>query len=108
MARYNGKDIIGILLKGRLVKTETKTVSPTREEQVIVPSEGYDALSSVTVQGVTVESTSTPVEISTETEMNAVLTNATGVSIGSVYKYVGPTTETYENGALYIIESAQG
>lgn len=108
MARYNGKDIIGILLKGRLVKTETKTVSPTREDQIVMPSPGFDALESITIKGVSVEATSTPVEISTETEMNAVLANATGVSIGSVYKYVGPTTETYENGALYIIESAQG
>ena len=43
-----------------------------------------------------------PIEISTETEMNALLTTA---DIGAVYKYVGETTDTFENGALYIVEA---
>lgn len=43
---------------------------------------------------------SKPKEISTEAEMNTLLTTA---EVGSVYKYVG-TTGTYEKGALYMIE----
>ena len=41
-----------------------------------------------------------PKEITSETEMTALLETA---DIGSVYKYVG-TTGTYENGAIYIVE----
>ena len=44
-----------------------------------------------------------PVEITTETEMTALLTNATTESIGAIYKYTGETTDTYENGELYIL-----
>lgn len=45
-----------------------------------------------------------PIEISSETAMNALLTTA---DMGAVYKYVGETTDTYENGGLYIVEVAQ-
>ena len=44
-----------------------------------------------------------PIEVKTEKEMNSVLKNATKDDIGSVYKYIGKTTNTYTNGALYII-----
>ena len=43
-----------------------------------------------------------PIEISTEAEMTALLATA---DIGSVYKYMGETTDTYANGALYILEA---
>lgn len=43
-----------------------------------------------------------PVEISTESEMNEILTAATRSTVGSIYKYMG-TTNIYEYGALYII-----
>lgn len=46
-----------------------------------------------------------PIEVSTEAGMNAILTSATEVSIGAIYRYTGPTTSTYENGALYVIAS---
>lgn len=52
MAKFNGKDIVGILTKAVPTKLETKTVTPTTEQQVILPSEGYHALSSVTIEGV--------------------------------------------------------
>lgn len=42
-----------------------------------------------------------PIEVSTEVEMNALLSTA---EVGSIYKYTG-TTGTYENGALYVVES---
>lgn len=41
-----------------------------------------------------------PIEISTEAEMTALLETA---EVGAVYKYVGETTELYENGAIYIV-----
>lgn len=44
-----------------------------------------------------------PIEVTTEAEMTALLTNATSESVGAVYKYVGETTDTYEHDALYII-----
>ena len=43
-----------------------------------------------------------PIEVATESEMNALLFNATAKSVGSVYKYTGPSG-TYENGELYIL-----
>lgn len=41
-------------------------------------------------------------EILTEAEMTALLETA---EVGSVYKYVGESTDTYENGGLYIVEA---
>lgn len=46
--------------------------------------------------------TALPIEVATEAEMTALLETA---EVGSVYKYTG-TTGTYENGALYVVESA--
>lgn len=42
-----------------------------------------------------------PIEVATEAEMTALLTSG---EIGGVYKYTGETTDTYENGALYVLE----
>ncbi len=44
-----------------------------------------------------------PKPISTEAEMNSILAKATEMDIGTIYKYTGTTTATYENGALYVI-----
>lgn len=44
-----------------------------------------------------------PLEISTESEMNEILANATASSVGSIYKFTG-TGNTYEYGSLYIIQ----
>lgn len=44
-----------------------------------------------------------PIEIISEAGMNAILNSATANNIGMVYKYTGETTDTYENGMLYII-----
>ena len=48
-----------------------------------------------------------PIEVDTEAEMTSILANATGQSIGEIYKYTGPTTGTYENDALYIVSEAK-
>lgn len=49
MAKLNGKDIIGIITKGRLVKLQKKTVTPTASAQTIKPDTGYDGMSEVTI-----------------------------------------------------------
>lgn len=41
-----------------------------------------------------------PIEITSADEMTALLSTA---EVGSVYKYTGETTDTYENGALYVV-----
>lgn len=46
----------------------------------------------------------TPIEITTEADMTALLENG---EVGSIYKYTGETTATYENGGLYIVEAVE-
>ena len=46
-------------------------------------------------------SSALPIEVSTEAEMTALLESG---EVGGVYKYVGETTDTCENGALYLLE----
>lgn len=43
-----------------------------------------------------------PKIVSSEDEMNEILSNATEASIGTIYKFTG-TSNTYEQGALYIL-----
>lgn len=42
-----------------------------------------------------------PYEVSTESEMSTLLESG---MVGGIFKYIGSTTETYENGTLYILE----
>lgn len=42
-----------------------------------------------------------PIEVSTEAEMTALLESG---EVGGVYKYTGESTDTYEYGALYVLE----
>lgn len=42
-----------------------------------------------------------PIEIASADEMTALLSTA---EVGAVYKYTGETTDTYENGGLYVVE----
>lgn len=44
-----------------------------------------------------------PEEVKTEAKMNEILANATELDIGTIYKYTGETTATYEKDAFYVI-----
>lgn len=46
-----------------------------------------------------------PIEISSEAEMNNVLSNATSSDVGKIYKYTGSTTSTYTSNQLYVISN---
>ena len=45
----------------------------------------------------------TPVTISTETEMNTILANATANDYGKIYLYTGESTPDYEQNTYYIL-----
>ncbi len=50
------------------------------------------------------EDSALPIEVATEAEMTALLSTA---EVGAIYKYTGETTDTYENGALYVVEESE-
>lgn len=69
---------------------------------IIGPDTGYDAMKKVTVKLTVPDGDSAlPIEVSTEAEMTELLSSG---EVNGVYKYTGETTDTYENGALYVLE----
>lgn len=46
-----------------------------------------------------------PIEVSTVESMDYILQTANDTTVGYIYKYTGASTETYEQGTLYIIEA---
>ena len=45
------------------------------------------------------------IAVKTAEEMDAILANATEDTVGTFYMYIGETTDKYENGAVYEIET---
>lgn len=43
--------------------------------------------------------------VKTEAEMDAILANANEDTVGTFYMYIGPTTDKYENGAVYEVQA---
>ena len=101
----------------QLTKQLGKTVTPGTSDVVAVESGKYttgtvyvkgdsnlvadNIKSGTSIFGVTgTYVDSTPIEISTDSEMEAVLTSD---NVGKVYKFTG-TSDTYTNGDLYIVE----
>lgn len=83
-------------------------------EYVIMPKEDYSSICDAIREKIgstdliksgeiadMIKLTGTIREISSATEMTALLSSE---NIGSVYKYIGETTEEYINGDIYVVE----
>lgn len=84
-----GEDI-GIVLQEKIIT----------ENGEYAPDIGYDGFSKVIINIPIPEDSALPIEVKTEAEMAALLDTS---EVGSVYKYTGETTDTYENDGLYIV-----
>ena len=114
---YTAHDKTGNPITGTLTHQSGKTVTPGTSNIVAVESGKYttgtvyikgdsnltadNIKSGTSIFGVTGSYVdSTPIEISTDAGMEAVLTSS---NVGKVYKFIG-TSDTYTNGDLYIVE----
>ena len=77
----------------------TLIASLNYEQTTVVPCEGQKMASNIVINAP--KNVEQPIEISSVTEMNALLTEK---HLGGVYKYVGETTESFEKNAIYIVE----
>ena len=114
---YTAHDKTGNIITGTLMHQSGKTVTPGTSNIVAVESGKYttstvyvkgdsnltadNIKSGISIFGVTgTYVDSTPIEISTDAGMEAVLTSS---NVGKVYKFTG-TSGTYTNGDLYVVE----
>lgn len=114
---YTAHDKTGNTITGTLTQQSGKTVTPGTSDVVAVESGKYttgtvyikgdsnltadNIKSGTSIFGVTGSYVdSTPIEISTDAGMEAVLTSS---NVGKVYKFTG-TSGTYINGDLYVVE----
>ena len=114
---YTAHDKTGKPIAGTLTQQSGKTVTPGKSNIVAVESGKYttgtvyikgdsnltadNIKSGTSIFGVTGSYVdSTPIEISTDAGMEAVLTSS---NVGKVYKFTG-TSNTYTNSDLYIVE----
>lgn len=111
MSRY--EELLDCLIKG-----ETANIEPrSRMEQVLlncIEKCGCDGLPSpksraeAYLQALAEQmkgggSDGSVTEVATAAEMDEILANATDADIGKAYIYTGASTDTYEQGALYMI-----
>lgn len=66
-----------------------------------LPVKGKEMETDILVTVPEAEDSAVPIEVATEAEMTALLESG---EVGGVYKYVGESTDAYENGALYVLE----
>lgn len=78
-----------------------------KQELQVINTELRGILSAVSNLTGGIQRSPLPIEVKTEAEMTAILATATEEDIGAVYKYIGPSTNTYTRGVLYIIEEAE-
>lgn len=90
---YNGS-VVATIPSGNKATIPIKDLKMKTDIVITVPSGS----------GGTVKDSALPIEVSTEAEMTALLTSG---EVGGVYKYTGETTDTYENGALYVLEGVE-
>lgn len=125
------KMVEDITVQDEALNLSTVSITPTKSAQTVTPADGYDGIGKVTVAAipsdyivpsgtltitqngaypvtnyasVTVKvapTAETITDVSSESVMTELLSLGT---VGAVYRYTGATTETYENGALYVLE----
>lgn len=111
---------VDVQIASKAEENRTVALSMLSGDQVILPSNNNSTLSQVVIvkpiglvprnikNGVNIggvvgifEDSALPIEIQTGAEMEELL--ETGKP-GEIYKYVGPTSNTFKNGGIYIIE----
>lgn len=96
-----GESEIATLKAGKYIDLHTTDKRFESDLKVSITAKDYDG--SVEIEGKAGFEPSIPLEVSTESEMTALLDTA---EVGSVYKYTGESG-TYENGALYVVEESE-
>lgn len=91
---YNGTDI-AVLENGKRATLPTHNKMMASDLVVTVEHGGNSSNSPIP-------------EVSTVSEMNAILANATEADVGKAYLYTGDTTETYINGVVYVLVDENG
>ena len=82
----------------------SKTTEVANGKIATLSCNGKKMTTDVVIEVPTTTDSPLPTEVSTEAEMTALLTSG---EVGGVYKYVGETTDAYENGALYVLEEEE-
>ena len=82
----------GVTLVGNLPWSQTASVTE------------FDVDEGGVLFGEATDRAATPIAISSASELNEILSNATSADVGKAYLYTGETTEEYENNAIYVIK----
>lgn len=91
----------------KLNETKVNIRAAIREKGKAVSDTDTFASYADKIRAIASPDSSIPFEVSSEAEMNQILSNATPDMVGAVYRYVGETTVAYETNALYIITTGR-